>query len=268
MQKQAWTCCGTVGICAAFGIFARWLQNINIYEKGTGLAVAGAFTSKMLIFVCLMTAAALLYQVLRLRRQMQVKPETIIVPSSGRVLTVFMAISGLLAALGAGLILLQEDGGMLRTILALLGFLAAFGLALYPQALKHPEWGCVLCAAPVIFTCFWFIVYYKETAVDPVLWHFAPFILTLAVCILAFFYMAGFAFGKPRPFRAVFFALYAAFFCLTVLPDVHPLGEILLQLSFTLAFMTLAWHLVFALSAPQEAGETPEGSTPEEPAPE
>jgi len=251
MRKDSWACSAAAGIGAAFGLFARWLQQINIFEEGTGLATPGALSSRMYVLVCVLAAAVLAYLLLRVRRRMAPPPEQLELLSSGRLFPILMGISGVLAAAGSVLIFFLGKHDALSAILAVLGLLAALGIGLYPLALRYAEQGCVLCTAPILFSCFWFILLYKDNISDPVLWHYAPVMVTVAAAILAWFYMAGFAFCQPRPLVSAFSSYYAAILCVTILPDGRPVGETLILISFALSLAVLAWHTLYSLSEQQ-----------------
>ena len=78
---------------------------------------------------------------------------------------------------------------------------------------------CLASVLPVAFCCFWLVVSYRQDAATSVVWKYAPEIISLAVTLLAFYYVAGHAYGRPRPFAAIFFCEFGAFCCFVTLPD-------------------------------------------------
>ncbi|MEA4895774.1 MAG: hypothetical protein VB064_11000, partial [Oscillospiraceae bacterium] len=94
------------------------------------------------------------------------------------------------------------------------------------------------------------IASYKYSASDPVIWHFAPRLLTISSTVLAFYYIAGFVFNKPRPLASLYFSLLGTFLCLTVLADSYPLGEQLITVGFLAAMTLLSFKQISGVMTP------------------
>ena len=85
------------------------------------------------------------------------------------------------------------------------------------------------------------MVSYRQDAATSVVWNYAPEIIALASSLLAFYYVAGHAYGRPRPFAAIFFCEFGSFSCFVTLPD----GRLLaLQIMF---FAVAVMQLYFGL---------------------
>lgn len=114
---------------------------------------------------------------------------------------------------------------------------------------------CLASALPVAFCCFWLVVSYRQDAATSVVWNYAPEIIALASSLLAFYYVAGHAYGRPRPFAAIFFCEFGSFSCFVTLPD----GRLLaLQIMFfAVAVMQLYFGLLLTanLRPMEEIGE-------------
>jgi hypothetical protein len=246
MRKDIWFYMAPPAILGSFGLFARWLQVLNVFDTETGLARPGAFLSWLVALLCLAAVFVLLFSVLRLRRY-RAPVEPVAAFHGGRLFRLLMSASALLTAVGVALFFLHGD--ILTRILALLGLAAAGGLLFYPSAPKWGDLGCLIATMPILFFSFWLIVFYKENAADPVLWDYAPEVLAIATSALAFYYLAGYLYYRAKPFRAIYFDLLAAFFCVVVLADRHSTGNFLVFGGAALAFFTLGWVLLQNLAS-------------------
>ena len=114
---------------------------------------------------------------------------------------------------------------------------------------------CLAGALPVAFCCFWLVVSYRQDAATGVVWSYAPEIIALAASLLAFYYVAGHAYGRPRPFAAIFFCEFGAFSCFVTLPDSRLIA--LQVMFFALAVMQLyiGLQLTANLRPAEEIGE-------------
>ena len=84
--------------------------------------------------------------------------------------------------------------------------------------------------------------------------NFAIRLLAISAAVLAFYYAAGFVFGKPHPLAALYFCQLTAFLCIVTEADVYPLGEQLIVLAFlVLALLLSALQLGSAGTVPEEA---------------
>lgn len=106
-----------------------------------------------------------------------------------------------------------------------------------PLAVMFPGFG----------SCFWLINVYHSHASDPVVQHFAWFILTAAASSLAWYSAAGFALqrGKIRP--ALGFALLTVFLSVTSLAGGESLSDQLMLLSQTIALTCVSLRLTSQL---------------------
>ena len=229
MRKEAslamFTC-----VMAAFASFARWMQNNNIYESSTGLAVPSVWSSVM-IAVCVVAIIGLIFLTYRLKSfnagteyRTALRARTIMFPIAAIVLGVGMAV-------GALMLIRNRDNIMyphLNLILAVFAILcgASFPvLALGPKKDGSDVLVCLCAAIPVLFFCYWLVISYRENSTDPVLWAFAFEILALCGATLGFYYLAGYAFRRVKPLHTVFFTQLGAFLCTVVLGDNRIMGK-------------------------------------------
>ena len=86
--------------------------------------------------------------------------------------------------------------------------------------------GTVVCAsAPIVLLAFWLIVSYKVNIINPTISAYAIEILALCAALIAFYELAGFAYGRPKAIKSIFWSQFAAFLCITALPDDRTGGQ-------------------------------------------
>ena len=99
----------------------------------------------------------------------------------------------------------------------------------------------VFSAIPIVLFAFWIVVSYKSNIVNPTITAYAVEILTLCALTVAFYQVAGFAFDRPRPIRATFWALFAATLCFASIADKHYFAVHLIFIAAALMLMLQAW---------------------------
>ena len=268
MRKYALTLSCTACVFGAFGVFCRWIQGMTAFDE-SGLYEPGSFWGIILIIMYLAAFAALAgFALFFKRREGLASPPEYGLATAGNTrisIPVAAAISLLMAA---GCVMLfvtagnEQLAGMLR-LLALFGLLCAAGFMGLAAASGRatPAGGameaglCLASALPVIFCCFWLVVSYRQDADTSVVWSYAPEIIAIAASLLACYYVAGHAYGRPRPFTAIFFCEFGAFACLVTLPDERLLA--LQIMFFAVAAMQLYWGLLLTINL-RSAGEIAE----------
>ena len=86
--------------------------------------------------------------------------------------------------------------------------------------------GAVVCASmPIVLLAFWLIVSYKVNIINPTVSAYAVEILALCAALIASYEFAGFAYGRPKAIKSIFWSQFAAFLCITALPDDRAGGQ-------------------------------------------
>jgi hypothetical protein len=250
MRNKSLKLCGFTVIMGIFGAFLRWLQNSNIFEADTGLAIPHSpWSYAVILFAALF--AILLFVWLRKYRDIGFAsnyPEVY----SGTVpfVTVAAYIIGAVIAVG-GILTVSRSVSTSKTafdlILGLFSLICAAGMTTFILSIGKQgkkSSGVFGAAVTVFFLCFWLIASYKYSAADPVIWHFALRLLSISATILAFYFIAGFVFNKPKPLASLYFSLLGTFMCLVVLADSYPLGEQLITVGFLAAMALLSFSQV------------------------
>ena len=235
MRKKALTICCCTGVLAAFGAFFRWLQNQVSFEKDTGLAVPGSAWPYLVAAWIAVAAVVLGVQCLRLKNQQRMhQPETFaeVFGAPSRIAWIAACVFGGVMVLGGVILLVSVPVQELQR--PLLRFLAVAAIAVgvtFPMQLRgaaaqEPSTGTVVIAAlPILLFAFWLIVSYKVNIINPTMSAYAVEILALCAALIAFYQLAGFAYGRPKAIKSIFWSQFAAFLCITALPDDRAGGQ-------------------------------------------
>ena len=243
MQSAAYKLTGFTAVIAALGFLLRWLQNMNIIDPATGLALKGAGFSALVVTLITAVFAILLVWTMFLRRC-----DAPLVPEEAFAGKTFLAtVFGVAAAIAlavSGAIRLFQAGSMMwpvvQRICGIGTLAAAIGVLLMVTGATQPEKAGVRrvgSALVVVFGCLWLIAAYKDAAADPVLWRYGLDIVAICVALIAFYYTAGYFFGEPKPLRSIFFCYFGGFLCVMCVIDEHSLAESVTMASVALLLM-------------------------------
>ena len=231
MQSAAYKLTGFTAVISALGFLLRWLQNINIIDPETGLAIKGAGISGFLVALIIVVGLIVAVWALLLRRcDAPIVPEEAFVGKTF-LATVFGIVVALALVVSAGLRLIQAGSMMWPVVQRICGLgtlAAALGVVLLVTGAADPQKAGVRrvgIALVVVFGCLWLIASYKDAAADPVLWRFGLDIVAICVALSAFYYVAGYFFGEPKPIRTIYFCYFGAFLCAMCVIDEHSLAE-------------------------------------------
>ncbi len=250
MRNSAYPLCITTLVLAAFGGFFRWLQNQVSFDPDTGLAIVGSMWPYVTAVWFVVTAVILLVQSRRaINRDRVRRPETFeqAFHPVGGYTGVLVLICGLLMAAGGALLFFTVPfSDRQRPLLQAVGVMALVYGFLFPFQLadkgERPRTGTVIFSAfPILLFAFWIVVSYKSNIVNPTITAYAVEIITLCALTVAFYQVAGFAFDRPRPIRATFWALFAATFCFVSIADKHYFAVHLILIAAGLMLMLQAW---------------------------
>lgn len=272
MRKLALTMTCTTCVYSAFGIFSRWLQNMTAFEEN-GLYISGSLWGIVLIILCI-AAAGTMFGFARYYKKnlgLTCAPDPgVAFAGSGLLHKIIYLVIALIMAAGSVMLLItagdaeaplgMDFSGLLR-ILALLGLLTAggfLGIAGGANGKETPDGSprqagfCLAATLPIAFCCFWLIVSYRQDAVTSVVWSYAPEILAIACSLLSFYYVAGHAYGRGKPFATIFFCNFGAFLCFVTLPDERLIAQQIMFFGIAGMQLFLSWMLVSGLRRREE----------------
>ena len=272
MRKLALTMTCTTCVYSAFGIFSRWLQNMTAFEEN-GLYISGSLWGIVLTILCI-AAAGTMFGFARYYKEnlgLTCAPDPgVAFAGSGLLHKIIYLVIALIMAAGSVMLLITAGdaeaplgmafSGLLR-IHALLGLLTAggfLGIAGGANGKEAPDGSprqagfCLAATLPIAFCCFWLIVSYRQDAVTSVVWSYAPEILAIACSLLSFYYVAGHAYGRGKPFATIFFCNFGAFLCFVTLPDERLIAQQIMFFGIAGMQLFLSWMLVSGLRRREE----------------
>jgi hypothetical protein len=244
MHRKPLMFCGFTAMMGIFGAFLRWLQNLQGFDPDTGLAITYSPLHYIMIAFILGFGVWLWLYLRGLKNYtMPLKyPESFACPTKlwqvGSVVFSAIMILGALAILLSVISAMKSDTGaaavyanfwqklsslglIFNLLLAIFAFVCALCLLSFSDGVngKNPRNGGAASIAVVIFFCYRLIATYKTFASDPVVWHYAIQILAVSAVLLAFYFVSGFAYNKPRMLPTLYFCLLGAFMSIISVAD-------------------------------------------------
>lgn len=244
MRKEIWIPLSALALGAGGLLLRRW-ELATAFEPDTGLVTPGMPATLALGALSAAAVAYFLALAFRCRKgggeKKGLAGDTLVL--SSMVLGAFLMLGSAalsLLELGAGL---RESAAIARStgsnpvlslllpfLLAVLCLtsgvcLLAVGKACYQGTGVARSGGALL--APAYTCCVWLVAAYQGRASDPVVLDYLFELLAIICALLAFYYLAGFAFDRAYPGRLTFFSLCAVYFSLVTLADGHGGAELL-----------------------------------------
>ena len=273
MRKKALINSCYVCAAGAFGTFFRWLQNQSAFDAETGLIQSSVLN--ILVPLVILGAALLFYFLVRkLKAQQFEAPKDIFTVFNGTSILypiAYFIIAGV-TVIGAIITMFAVADDSYSTVYRVIALLAVLCGLSFPTICNSrrkryaPPIICVFMTIPVVMFCIWLIACYKVNSSNPTIWAFAIEIITVCACIIAFFYTAGFAFGRPEPYKALYSSMLAAFLCFTTLADTRYFGMQLIYLGIAGMLVAESWMIISNMKKPSVnednvSSEKPDGET-------
>lgn len=249
----------------AFGVFLRWMQD-QLAFNDAGLPERSAF--HVMLPVYLLIAAGVFYRFVRRyeREGLGLGEDFFAVfANRGWLYALIRWAIGLLMLVGGLVTLatteLDKYADMLR-ILAILAIAAGLAYSLRLELANREKSNMGVLAAlslvPMLLYAMWLIYCYRRNSINGVVWSYVVEVATVCMAMLAFYRVAGFAFGAPNWRRCLFDVSFAAALCLTSLADERYLGMQLILFATALMFLFDNWLMVCALVKTEENSPAPE----------
>lgn len=138
---------------------------------------------------------------------------------------------GIMLSLGALVLLMTcetDPCASLLRIVSVLGIISgiSFPLMLESAGKEKPKYKlcCLYSIIPMLMYCVWLLATYKTNNINPVVWAYSMELLTVCVCICAFFRIAGFVYATPRGNGTLYIIMAAIFMCFLSMADSRHLG--------------------------------------------
>lgn len=272
-------------VCAfgAFGAFFRWLQMQAARDAETGLMNPSILN--LLVPLTIICAAVVFY--LRLKKLLgegvelptefyaALRGNSLLCPAFSWLLCAITVAGGIVTMINVSL---DAQRG-LYTVIAALGILCGLGFPLVCSAARKrysPGLVSLIMSLPILMYCLWLIACYRANSNNPNLWVYAVEIVTVCVLIIAFYYAAGFPFGRAKPNTASFFCMLGAFLGIVTLADGRYFGLQLILIGSVGMLLMENWILIRNMrekTEPEPEAESlpeaePEAAPEPEPEPE
>ena len=268
MRKNALIICCFTCAAGAIGAFCRWLQNQIAFDSA-GLSKNSPWN----YFVALVLVAAALCFWFFVRKYsdsglVMEKDFYSVFRGSTRFFVTGAWLIGAAMIFG-GLILIATMGDDLPQVLyraiAILGILSGVAFPLMATGSEKrlsPGLNSLFATVPVLLFCLWLITSYKQNSTNPTVWAYAVEILAAAGSLLAFFYCAGYPYGRARPRSSLYFSMLGAFLCVVTLADDRGFGLQLMFFSAAAMQLFWAWMIVSNMHNPEPETETDTNTEP------
>lgn len=237
-----------------FGVFLRWMQRQLAFDEN-GLCGPSVFNILLPVFI-----AALIWLLRKRVREllsrhvsMSVRQDEAL-QNPGKIYAALRWFCGGLMALGGVLVIRGSETEKLVLMLRVLGALAilaglcvplVLGIVNRPVGRKKRGVLCVMCLAPILLFALWLVFDYRANAINSVVWDYLIEVLCISTLLLAYFRLAGFAFGQPEPKKLLFWLQFGYFLALTALADERSTGMQMILLAAALQ-LALADHILIA----------------------
>lgn len=260
-------------VCAlgAFGAFFRWLQMQVALDAETGMMNPSVLN--ILVPLTIIAAAVVFYlRIKKLGDAGKVLPEefysalkgnSVLCPVISWVIGAITAIGGIVAMLN---VTLDAQRG-LYTVIAALAILCGLSFPLICSAARKrysPGLVSLFMTLPVVMYCLWLIACYRANSNNPNLWAYAVEIIAVCCLIIAFYYAAGFPFGRAKPRSTAFFCMMGAFLAIVILADGRYMGLQLVLFGSAGMLIMENWLLVQNLRDKAAEAEPAPESGPDE----
>ncbi len=273
MRKNALITCCFVCALGAFGAFFRWLQNQLSYNVETKINDPSMWN--VMVPLILIAAAVIFY--LLIRRLLGELTDPADMYAAFRGTTFFHPVAawivGGISIIGGIVTLFATSADAQSGILTLISLLTILTGITFPSictASKNhlsPAVVSIFSVFPIVLFTLWLIACYMRNSSVPNVWTYGIEIVTVSLIIIAFYYNAGFGFGKPKPRTALYTSMLAAFMCLVSLADSRYFGMQLILCGTAGMLLMYCWMIVSNMREPEKDAVSAEPAA-QEPAPE
>ena len=251
MQKKTLEISCYVCGAGAFGVFFRWLQDQIAFNE-QGLAEPSVFhvLVPLYIIICAIVFLRMVDKAKNKRYYLPVEFNEAL-RNEGKLFTIARVAAGVIMAAGGLLVIatceVEKEAAMLR----ILGIMAILSGISYPIILSEANKErprirtmCICSIMPVLMFSFWLVTSYKINSINSIVWAYAIEIVSIIVAALAFFRMAGFAFGAASPWRSMFFAMFGTAMCIMTIADARNIGLQLVLFGAAIMLALYNWIMV------------------------
>lgn len=235
----------------AFGVFLRWLENQLAFNE-EGLADPSAF--HVIVPLFLATCLVVFWRFLeKIEAKRYFIPEEFgkALVSEHKLHELLSYAAGGVMALGALLLFSKSEIDPFVVTLRLVSGLALLSGIVFPLVLREarrerPRIGllCPMMLLPMLLYAVWLVLSYRKNAINSVPLAYGLDMMTALSAMVAYFYMAGFAFGGAKPKRALLAVMFGGSICIMSLADARYLGMEMILLASAGQMLLYVWILL------------------------
>lgn len=232
------------------GAVLRWMERTTGFEAETGLAISGNGPAIALMVLTGLLAAFLIIIGVKIKYKPYFWYDKASLTENPLCFGAYCVAALLMAAAGVMFVVKAMTGEAISVSRLILGVFAVgtAGSLLFTAKLNYKEREKgryrFRLLVPAFFCCYWLILAYEGRAANPTVLQYMYELFAIICVLLAFYYIAGFDFGKARVRRALFFGQMASFFSITTLADGHGVESGLLYVSVSLYLLVYLGVLV------------------------
>ena len=271
-SKSLEVSCYVLG-AGAFGVFFRWMQ-LQLAYNAEGLPDRSVWNFFIILLIAV-AAGIFWYFVRRNEKAGLSLPGDFFAAlrNPGKLYAAFRWLIGLIMVAGSVLLFFTCEVDMNADFLRVLsgfGVLTGVSFPLLLVCANKPHVSkngtiTLLSFLPLLFFCVWLLTSYKQNSINPVGWDYAVEILTLIVDMMAFFRIAGFAYGVPDGKKSMFLCMLGAMLSITCLADNRFLGQQVMFFAIALMLTMYNWIMLANLtSVPKDVSSAKEEDDEEE----
>lgn len=250
-SKSLEVSCYVLG-AGAFGVFFRWMQLMLAYNE----AQMPDRSAWNVFLPLLMLAAALVYRgfIKKMKAAGDYIPDSYFsaLSNPGKFYGFFRWVIGIVMVAGSALLLAQcevDRNATFLRIVAAFGILTGVAFPLTLSTANRPHvtksaFATLLAIIPILLLCIWLLTCYKQNSINPIAWDYVPELAAIIVTLLAFFRIAGFAYGVPEGWKSLFLCMLGGSLCIMTLSDKRYMGEQVMFAALGLMQVMFVWILV------------------------
>ena len=257
-SKSLEVSCYVLG-AGAFGFFFRWMQLQLAYDDG----LPGRSVWNFFVILLIAAGAGVFYSFVRktAKSGLVVSDDFFeALANKGKLYGFFRWATGAVMLAGSALLFSQcevDANATFLRVMAGLGMLTGICFPLYLTCANKPHVTknatlTLLSLIPILFFSAWLLTSYKQNSINPIIWNYVIEILALIVNALAFFRLAGFAYGVPDGKKSMFLCMWGAMLSLLSMADERYLGQEIMLFATALMLTFTTWVMIANLSEPKK----------------
>ena len=250
-SKSLETSCYVLGF-GAFGIFVRWMQ-LMIARNDEGL-FDPSFWNVAVPVLLIVEAFTFLRIISKFKSERKYVPDSFFksLKNEGKIYKLCRYAVSFIMLAGSALLAIQCDADKNSVFLYILACLGAVTALSFPFILssankphnEHMGLISFLSSLPILLFGFWLITCYKQNSISSIGWSYVIELITASCSMIAFFRVAGFAFGVPSWTNAMFWSMMGAATCLMSLSDSRYIGQQIMLVGAALMLIMYIWIMI------------------------